>query len=575
MAPNNTHSEAQAGRRSGAGALIGGTLFIVLITACAMIIAYNGLFALAEYGGGEKTSPHVFPVAYTLLVLMAFWVSYMLRDAAPRDRLWIDVGLIPFLIVFAAAVMAMTNIGMFDPETGTFPERVANVVVAVAPLVPVLIAILLWITVRAHLRRRSRAVQRPSPSADRTTVLHGRGPGPEDPEPAPLQTRLLSFGNEPEDETEEFSSVDRPRAEADTVPFDSPREEPEDPVSLHRPTSEFQGTESDTEAAVAAETPPTHLPDSRTESDGSDDFEDSPAAAPLPRRSRNRGNPIKYAAEHPPVVSGPATPTPEPPEEEFAPPEGPEDPMDEGFEHEPSPGDPTTDEAEAPAIPTEARTAPESPAGTVEGGGQNAATTPTERVEEVAASTDTLAEDDTEPDSDDESTFVLWEPPTEDDDRSILADYVPPVWTPPEEDTPSLLAEQTPTDSPPPVHDTGPEVHAAFHRLDSSPTPPEGDDGDEVGNGWVRAEAERPETQHLTAQERVDEEDGDPLPEVEELPAQGSEPQRKPEARPASTSGGPLRKRPMMLKPPRPPMPDFESGPPSRRVRSEPLRPED
>ena len=200
MAPNNTHPEAQTGQRPGAGALLGGTLFIVLITACAMIIAYNGLFALAEYGGGESTSPHVFPVAYTLLVLMAFWVSYMLRDAAPRDRLWIDVGLIPFLIVFAAIVMVMHNMGMFDPETGTFPERAANVIVAVAPLVPVLIAILLWITVRAHLRRRSRAVRRPSPSADRTTVLHGRRPAQEEIEPASLQTRLLSFGNRPEDD---------------------------------------------------------------------------------------------------------------------------------------------------------------------------------------------------------------------------------------------------------------------------------------------------------------------------------------------------------------------------------------
>src|SRR5699024_4070050 len=152
----------------------------------AMISAYNGLFALAEYGSGESTSPHVFPVAYTLLVLMAFWESYMLRDAAPRDRLWIDIGLIPLLIVFAAAVMVMHNMGMFDPETGTFPEQAANVVVAVAPLVPVLIAILLGITVRSHLRRRSRPVQRPSPSADRTTVLHGRRPAPEEGEPTPL-----------------------------------------------------------------------------------------------------------------------------------------------------------------------------------------------------------------------------------------------------------------------------------------------------------------------------------------------------------------------------------------------------
>ena len=135
-----------------------------------------------------------------------------------------------------------------------------------------------------------------------------------------------------------------------------------------------------------------------------------------------------------------------------------------------------------------------------------------------------------------------------------LADYVPPVWTPPEEETSSPLAEQAPTTTPSLDHDTGPEVRAAFHRMDSVPTPPEEDDGD--GDG---AEGE----------------EGVPLPEVEELPSPGTESSQESTARPATSSGEQLRKRPMMLKPPRPPLPDFESGPPSRRVRSEPLRPED
>lgn len=503
MAPNNTHPEAQTGQRPGAGALLGGTLFIVLITACAMIIAYNGLFALAEYGGGESTSPHVFPVAYTLLVLMAFWVSYMLRDAAPRDRLWIDVGLIPFLIVFAAIVMVMHNMGMFDPETGTFPERAANVIVAVAPLVPILIAILLWITVRAHLRRRSRAVRRPSPSADRTTVLHGRRPAQEEVEPASLQTRLLSFGNRPEDDGNDE---------------DGP----------------------DTEEAVSSEASSTHL----SEPPARNDELDAPTTPPpLPRRSRDGSNPIKHAAEHPPVVPGAATPTSEPPEEGFSPDVVFEESTDEGFEHEPAPGDPVTDEAEAPAVPTEVRTAPE---------------TLTEPEEED--DTGPEEESDTEPgptqDSADESPFASWEPPTEDrDEPSVLADYVPPVWTPPEEETSSPPAEQAPTATPSLDHDTGPEVRAAFHRMDSAPTPPEEDDGD--GDGAREGE------------------ESAPLPEVEELPSQRTESSQEPTARPATSSGEQLRKRPMMLKPPRPPLPDFESGPPSRRVRSEPLRPED
>src|SRR5699024_12320048 len=105
----------------------------------------------------------------------------------------------------------------------------------------------------------------------------------------------------------------------------------------------------------------------------------------------------------------------EPPEEGFSPDVVFEESTDEGFEHEPAPGDPVTDEAEAPAVPTEVRTAPE---------------TLTEPEEE----------DDTGPDptqdSADESPFASWEPPTEGrDEPSVLADSVPPVWTQPEEAT--------------------------------------------------------------------------------------------------------------------------------------------
>src|SRR5699024_12013380 len=80
---------------------------------------------------------------------------------------------------------------------------------------------------------------------------------------------------------------------------------------------------------------------------------------PLPRRSRDGSNPIKQAAEHPPVVPGAATPTSESPEEGFSPDVGCEESTDEGCEHEPALGDPVTDEAEAPAVPTEVRPAPE------------------------------------------------------------------------------------------------------------------------------------------------------------------------------------------------------------------------
>src|SRR5699024_11820004 len=158
--------------------------------------------------------------------------------------------------------------------------------------------ILLWITVRAHLRRRSRAVRRPSPSADRTTVLHGRRPTQEEPEPASLQTRLLSFGNRPE---EDGNDEDEPN----------------------------------TEEAVSTEASSTHLSEPQTRNDELDAPTTPP---PLPRRSRDGSNPIKQAAEHPPVVPGAATPTRASPQRRCAPELVFEESTDEGFEHEPALG---------------------------------------------------------------------------------------------------------------------------------------------------------------------------------------------------------------------------------------------
>src|SRR5699024_4456022 len=109
-----------------------------------------------------------------------------------------------------------------------------------------------------------------------------------------------------------------------------------------------------------------------------------------------------------------------------------EESTDEGFEHEPAPGDPVTDEAEAPAVPTEVRTAPE---------------TLTEPEEED--DTGPEEESDTEPDptqdSADESPFASWDPPTEDrDEPSVLADYVPRCGPHPRRKLPHPLPNRPP-----------------------------------------------------------------------------------------------------------------------------------
>src|SRR5690625_2898292 len=349
MAPNKTTSEEQryrsGDRGAGVGPVVGRAVFVGIITACALVLSYHGLFQLAEYGGHEGSAfAHVFPVSYALLVLMAFWVSYVLRSAPPRDRLWVDVGLIPLLILAAGATMVARNLGLFDPQVGgpLLPERAANVIVAVAPLTALLIAILLWITVRAHMRRRHQnTTPRPRPSADRTTVLPGRRPAVEEPEPAPLKTRLLDLGRSPREEAPDEDDVGTEHLPAVGDTDADQALGPAEPEGLPDPeTAEETGPET------------TEGPELETTQETEPETAEGPAAvgpaASLPRR-RSGGNPIKRAAGEAPVVPGASRPRDPVPDVDtgpgFQPVVTPDLPSDEGFEHQSPVGDPATDEA--------------------------------------------------------------------------------------------------------------------------------------------------------------------------------------------------------------------------------------
>ena len=649
MAPYNnapetgTRNGRSADRGAGAGALVFGALFVGVIAVCALFIAYEGIYRLAAIVHADSALPlaHVFPVTFTLLVLMAFWVSYTLRAAPPSERLWIDIGLIPLLILSAAVPMVLTRTTWFSELGDTLP-RGLTVVVAVAPLAALLVAFLLWIAVRAHVRRRNaQARPRPKPSDDRTTVLRGASkPRPEPQEEAPeaLQTRLLRLGGEPEvgdapEASEEPAEAD-PRIDAAQT---SGPEAPTEPIPRREEEEEAEEPDEELTATSSAgvETPEPDLSEP----------EPSVPTVRLPRRTRSGDNPIKRAATEAPVVPGAAAPEPEPWDvddtEDFHPVtwEASADERHEGFMHEPDVGDPSSDEAEAPRLmpvatdsdeqnewdePDEESTGTEStgeeseaddpvPATTAErvkklpgvrlffpehtdeapeteapqtakpaASPEPEATTepapepPIDPIESVPAEAEPVPEDELvpgdepEPDARDEPSdedTPLWEPPTDDSAPSSLNDYVPPVWTPPEDDT---SAEQDPLPSLDAVakrtgaatdlaldHDTGPEVRAAF-RLGSMPP------------GAARPEpAPEPD---LDSVEEPTAEEIDRAPE----PVPEAEPSAEPERpAPRSRREEAMRKRPMVLKPPRPPMPDFASGPPSRRVRSEPLPPEE
>ncbi|MEE2043457.1 DUF2637 domain-containing protein, partial [Nocardiopsis tropica] len=398
MAPYNntpgsrTRNGRPAGRVTGAGALAGGALFVGLIALCALVISYNGIFQFAEYGGHAGSAlAHVFPVTYTLLLIMACWVSYLLRGAHPRERLWVDLVLIPALIMFATAAMLLSNLELVE----RVPEGIARVVVAVAPLAALLVAFLLWMTVRAHMRRRRRTpTARPRPSDDPATVLHARAvvsparvpDEPDGPDDTALRTRLLRLGpddrdTEPVDggrshEDGEFVRI-RPRPEATAAPerhdggsgatgsrpYEEPEDEPYDePDEL--PEDDREDDRDHGPEEHGAEVGPIAAPApgraSRRGHGRPGDEDDEAPTLPLPRRSRSGHNPIKLAAEQPPVVPGAAAPGPEPAEDRsggaaaHADAGGPVEAVpdhlaDEGFDHEPPPGDPASDEAEAPA----------------------------------------------------------------------------------------------------------------------------------------------------------------------------------------------------------------------------------
>jgi len=744
MAPYNdtpesgTRNGRPAGRVTGAGALAGGALFVGLIALCALVISYNGIFQFAAYGGHAGSAlAHVFPVTYTLLLIMACWVSYLLRGAHPRERLWVDLVLIPVLIMVATTAMLLSNLELVE----RVPEGVANVIVAVAPLAALLVAFLLWMTVRAHMRRRRRApVSRPRPSDDPTTVLHARAVVPtarevEDPDDGGLRTRLLRLGTEERDaeagpDPDDTQAYRMPAAEVEESVRVRPGPRPssdEDRRSDHGSRDRWDDDPDDDpndvrdeeydEDDLRAPAVPTVLRSApRPEHD--DDDELSAPTFPLPRRGLGGHNAIKLAAEHPPVVPGAAAPDPgpEPVADAYAEPvfparsadheddaDGPivvvpDHLADEGFDHEPPPGDPVSDEDEAPAAlpePDEPPAAvpddvhePVAVAAAAPGAGSSTGTVswsedgyPEYREADAGfAEYERHPEDhgsaygparaavpaasagagagsapgadpsdgpvDGDPDgavdgaADDSAGDVhgdrdpgpaLWEPPASSDaGDGVLADYVPPVWTPPEDDGPAF-DEELADPEPAPVldHDTGPTVRAAFRIREAPPVAarpspvPEAEEApvqevpvQEAAVQEAAATEPGPEPERRTGTERETEEaleagpepdpvasEDDPLPEVEELPAvtdtrTGSEPGtpptgREPEQVTRRGRGTPVEKRPMVLKPPRPPMPgftagaprpesrvrppapDFATGPPSRRVRSEPLRPDE
>ncbi|WP_186356546.1 DUF2637 domain-containing protein [Streptomonospora sp. PA3] len=118
---------------------------MLLIAACAVLLSYNGIYQIAVQGNVSPRYAHLYPAAFTLLVLMALWTSYVLRTARRSRRLWAD-GIILLLVALAAGASAL-RAGNLE----LVPD-VAVVVAAVAPWVALMVAFRLFLWVVMQLR---------------------------------------------------------------------------------------------------------------------------------------------------------------------------------------------------------------------------------------------------------------------------------------------------------------------------------------------------------------------------------------------------------------------------------------
>ncbi|TQN27609.1 hypothetical protein FHX37_4331 [Haloactinospora alba] len=396
---------AEPRQRSGAAAIGLTGLGVLIIAAFAVLLSYNGIYQVALQGNVEPRYAHLYPAGFTLLLLMSFWTSYLLRAAPRRRRIWVDVLILALILVAAGA-------SVLQATDHHLAWRIAVVVTAAAPWLALLVAFRIFLWVLMYLRGEVTTAQ----ERGREPVPAQDGDGQSDD-----QDRDIVPMSEPE--PPERGESDPPRtdgaAEADTAPIPEARDAgdrgtgSDEGVEVVPPRSapdgpapETGGAETDLREASPAETAPAEVSDPSPVSSvgqppepvaaGTEDTqaaggteaaeaEDTAGAAP---EATTAGAPVPDAeplpkrtpqqAAHP----GHAGVPPEPEAEtDGQAPHG-ADPVpdgsaaaDEGFVHDPPPADPTSDEADitagdaTPGTPENADGAPE-PAGEPEPDGE-------------------------------------------------------------------------------------------------------------------------------------------------------------------------------------------------------------
>ncbi|PSK99647.1 hypothetical protein CLV63_103372 [Murinocardiopsis flavida] len=147
--------------------IILGGVGVTVIAALAVFVSYNGMYQVARQGNISAEMAHLYPAIFTLLLVMAFWTTYLLRAAPPSQRVWVDI------LVLALIGIAATTTALHLLNRELYADF-APVLAAVAPWAALLMAFRLWLWVIVHLRdgrARPRAAVRAPRRARRTAEL--------------------------------------------------------------------------------------------------------------------------------------------------------------------------------------------------------------------------------------------------------------------------------------------------------------------------------------------------------------------------------------------------------------------
>lgn len=380
---------AEPRQRSGAAAITLTGFGVLIIAAFAVLLSYSGIYQVALQGNVDPRYAHLYPAGFTLLLLMSFWTSYLLRSAPRRRRIWVDMLILALILLAAGA-------SVLQAMDHHLAWRIAVVVTAAAPWLALLVAFRIFLWVLMYLRgevptagrggepelatphdgeeRDSDQPRDIVPMSDPDLPESGEsGPGrTEDaaeadtvPVPEPRDVGDNTVGgavppwSAPEGRVSEADGADAERRDgspADTAPVETTDPEPDtsaeelpEPIAVGaedaHAAEDTAGTESDVTTAGAPVPDPEPLPKRAPQQDA---HPGHAGVSPMPEPEAQADGEVPHDAE--PVPDGTVV-------------------VDEGFVHDPPPADPTSDEADVPAGETAAGT-PDTPEELPEPGGE-------------------------------------------------------------------------------------------------------------------------------------------------------------------------------------------------------------